>query len=109
MEATQACAAFDPRARLVSIHPDNKDHVKTLLAETGGQVTVWMGLFRRHDGSGWLWTDGTPVDFTNWRDGEPNNADGGEHCGSLYMPDEGEWNDDTCSDKLFFLCQITLK
>jgi hypothetical protein len=34
---------------------------------------VWspIGLFRAVDGN-WTWTDGTPVDYFNWRKGEPS-------------------------------------
>ena len=111
-EANQACPAFDPRARLVSIHLDNKDHVHRLLAEERiREGVVWIGLFRRDDGSSWAWADGTPVDYTNWRDGEPNNNDEEEeeNCVSTYLPDRGEWNDRPCSGRFAFLCQIILK
>jgi hypothetical protein len=30
--------------------------------------------------SGFYWMDGSPLNFVNWDKGEPNNANGGEHC-----------------------------
>jgi hypothetical protein len=30
--------------------------------------------------SGFYWLDGSPLNFANWDVGEPNNANGGEHC-----------------------------
>ncbi|KAI8477562.1 hypothetical protein Bbelb_447050, partial [Branchiostoma belcheri] len=45
---------------------------------------VWIGLRRRRNY--WVWTDGTPVTYRNWRPGEPNNNgpvsvfEGGEGC-----------------------------
>ena len=108
LEANQACTTFDPRARLVSVHPDNKDRVKTLFETSIDWNAIWIGLFRRHDGSSWAWSDGTPVDYTNWRDGEPNDSGGGEDCVLLVPRDEGKWNDGACSDTLGFLCQLYL-
>ena len=111
LEANQACAAFDPRARLISVHPDDKDRLQKLLTEIDRrEMHIWIGLFRRHDGSSWAWSDGTPVDYTNWRDGEPNNLGDGEHCAGFYVRHAGgRWNDYECSTKRSFLCQITLK
>jgi probable HAF family extracellular repeat protein len=43
---------------------------------------------------GWRWVTGQPWSFTNWRSGEPNNANGGEDF--LEMHADGTWND--CSD-----------
>ena len=40
---------------------------------------------------GWSFTDGTPVDFTNWAPGEPNDTGGVEHVGQ--MGPSGTWND----------------
>uniref|UniRef100_A0A8R1HQ32 C-type lectin domain-containing protein n=1 Tax=Caenorhabditis japonica TaxID=281687 RepID=A0A8R1HQ32_CAEJA len=34
---------------------------------------VFIGLI--YQNSKWQWTDGTPVTFLNWGDGEPNNMD----------------------------------
>ena len=39
----------------------------------------------------WVWTSGEPVDWTNWKPGEPNNS-GGEQFVHVY-PD-GLWNDE---------------
>lgn len=34
------------------------------------QSVVWVGMMNDYDGN--RWTDGTPVAFLNWNDGEPN-------------------------------------
>ena len=39
---------------------------------------------------GFIWSDGTPVAYVNWNDGEPNNA-GEEDCVVLW-PDIGKLN-----------------
>ena len=110
LEAKQACSAFDPRANLVSIHPDNKDHLLRLLREArDGRESVWIGLFRlHHNGGSWGWADGTPLDHTGWSLGEPNNHGEREHCGALWQGQGDEWFDHQCSEHFGFLCQIYL-
>ena len=106
LEAQQACAAFDRRARLVSIHASNKDHISGLLAAVG-YLNVWIGLSRvpRH---GWGWSDGTPVDYTDWLPGQPNSRDGTENCVYLYTGYDNQWTDFKCSARTAFMCQIRL-
>jgi hypothetical protein len=40
---------------------------------------------------GWGFTDGTPLTWTNWNAGEPNNAGNVEHVGQIGA--NGSWND----------------
>lgn len=52
------------------------------LATTGRDNDVvnmmWIGLVRI--GGNFVWTDATPLDYTNWHAGEPNNYHGDENC-----------------------------
>lgn len=56
----------------------------------------WIGL-SRPDGGAWRWSDGSPVTYTNWGPGEPNNARGNEFWVWIYGPHSnnagGDWND----------------
>ena len=113
--ALQACSAFDPRARLVSIHRDNSESVNSLL-KASGEDFVWIGLFRppgiRIPGrSNWYWTDGAPMDYHNWAAGEPNNYQGlREFCVAMdENRGQGEWKDHNCERNHAFMCQISLK
>lgn len=42
--------------------------------------------------------------YTRWSSGEPNNEDGNENCGSMYM--SGGLNDLNCDIPLVFFCEI---
>jgi len=69
----------------------------------------WIGGVRV-GGTNWFWwrytvMETTPVEmvYTNWHDGEPNNADNAEYCAES---NEGKWNDVQCSNRIQALCEI---
>ena len=45
------------------------------------------------------------IDYTNWGEGEPNNALDGEDCVALTAWN-GKWNDDNCNSKFNYICEI---
>ena len=70
--------------------------------------------------SGFVWTDGAMVDYTNWAGGEPNDWNGstaggancemstegagGEEC--TYMRGDGLWNDAGCGGARGYICEM---
>ena len=52
-----------------------------------------------------MWEDGTIVSYTNWADDEPNDWGSGEDCTQLNRWDDDTWNDATCSDDHYFICE----
>ena len=107
LEADQACGRFDSRARLASIHHYNKDDIGRLPKDRN-EHNVWIGLHRLSGGNSWGWIDGTPVDYTNWKRGEPNNFFWMEDCVTMYTAGPWLWNDRSCSDRHTFVCQFAL-
>ena len=66
--ADVVCYDKHPEARAVSIH----DMIENaFVAERFEHSSPWIGLFRFNTNSEWAWTDGTPVNFTNWCQGYP--------------------------------------
>ena len=69
--------------------------------------------FRQHCSScEFEWSDFSPLDFTSWFDGEPNNYGDGEDCVSFaYWPGDPNsesgkyWNDDGCFKPFPFACE----
>ncbi len=64
-----------------------------------------IGLHDRDNEGDYRWVDGTPVVFSNYAPGEPNDAGGDEDCTSR-IPGSGLWNDTAC-DARAFLCRAT--
>ena len=113
--ANVLCPAIDRRARLASVHTDNHQFVKELVAATQEAEYVWLGGSRlKSGGTDWGWQDGTPFDYENWAPGQPNNQ--GEDCACLqgpksgYAAQPGELHDGPCSTGFVanLLCQIPI-
>uniref|UniRef100_A0A3B4UJN7 Mannose receptor, C type 1b n=1 Tax=Seriola dumerili TaxID=41447 RepID=A0A3B4UJN7_SERDU len=69
----------------------------------------WIGLHVPDPNTGYVWSDGSPVNFQHWQEGEPNNFNNAESCAEykIYNWDEsGSWNDVNCESYNDWLCQI---
>ena len=56
-----------------------------------------------------MWVDGSPLQYTNWRPGEPSTrglAGNDENCVEVFLSD-GLWNDENCNSKRAFICEKT--
>lgn len=65
---------------------------------------LWIGLNDRFKEGQFVWSDGTHFNssvYSNWNDGEPNNA-GDEDCVELRS---SGWNDEQCSAIRFYICE----
>ena len=85
---------------LASIHTAQ---VNAFIAVLGGLGAYVGGTDAASEGT-FVWTDGSPFDFTNWLGGEPNNSGDGEDC--LQINDSlGGWNDVPCGGA-HFVCKL---
>ncbi|XP_058513860.1 low affinity immunoglobulin epsilon Fc receptor [Ochotona princeps] len=83
------------QGRLVSIHSREE---QDFLTERVSMRGSWIGL-RDLDREGeFIWMDGSPLDYSNWSPGEPNNGGQGEDC--VMMLGSGHWNDAFCRSRL---------
>uniref|UniRef100_A0A673AFI2 Macrophage mannose receptor 1-like n=1 Tax=Sphaeramia orbicularis TaxID=375764 RepID=A0A673AFI2_9TELE len=99
-EARDYCRAIG--GDLLSIHNSAELRV-------GRHGRAWIGLHIPDPNSGYAWSDGTPVNFQHWQEGEPNNFNNAENCVEfrIYNWDEsGSWNDVNCESYNDWLCQI---
>uniref|UniRef100_S4RGZ4 C-type lectin domain-containing protein n=1 Tax=Petromyzon marinus TaxID=7757 RepID=S4RGZ4_PETMA len=105
-EARQECEIVH-RSHLASIH-SRADTEFLLRANFTRYHNLWIGLGRDERAVGWSWADDTPVGYTNWADGEPNDIMHEEafleSCVEFYHHD-GTWNDQDCEQKRGFICR----
>ncbi|XP_017266596.1 macrophage mannose receptor 1-like [Kryptolebias marmoratus] len=100
-EARDYCRAIG--GELLSIHSSSE----LILSHRGGRA--WIGLHVADPSAGFVWTDGSPLNFQHWQEGEPNNFNNDESCTefTLHNWDEsGSWNDLNCESYNDWLCQI---
>ncbi|XP_056409203.1 asialoglycoprotein receptor 1-like [Hyla sarda] len=105
-DSKKTCEA--KKSHLVVINTEEEQNF--IFGITKGKYT-WIGLT---DVSGeWIWVDGTKYDSTphNWVPGQPDEyfghgLGGGEDCAHLH--NNGQWNDDHCSRRYWFMCEMNM-
>ena len=64
----------------------------------------WIGLNDLEEEGVYVWSDGTPLGYEAWNDGEPNNS-GEEDCTHFASWASGLWNDIPCDRNHAYLCE----
>ncbi|XP_052024416.1 low affinity immunoglobulin epsilon Fc receptor isoform X3 [Apodemus sylvaticus] len=85
----------DLGGRLVSIHSQKE---QDFLMQHSNKEDSWIGLQDLNMEGEFVWTDGSPLSYSNWNPGEPNNGGQGEDC--VMMRGSGQWNDAFCRSYL---------
>ncbi|XP_051745573.1 galactose-specific lectin nattectin-like [Ctenopharyngodon idella] len=96
---------LDVNANLASVH-FREEYVflqNLVIYETQHTTRAWIGGHDAVEEGKWLWSDGTRMNFQIWSPGNPNNYAGTEHCLEMNY-DDGNWNDDKCSEFKPFVC-----
>lgn len=90
----------DQGLNLLSVHSDADNDAAT--AACPGQCWIGLNCFERTWGE-WEWVEGSSVDYTNWRDGQPNQSQyfPDRHC---VMTSDGDWWGYECDDTHYALC-----
>ncbi|XP_062837345.1 C-type lectin BpLec [Anolis carolinensis] len=112
-DAEKECQSWD--AHLVSILSKRECcRVRKFLSKFQPDGDIWIGLHNPSkfpDRSFWEWTDGQPMDHTQWSLGQPNNyGNTGEYCTEIWRSSEfKKWNDEICERKNSFICKFSLE
>uniref|UniRef100_A0A674MM68 Mannose receptor, C type 1b n=1 Tax=Takifugu rubripes TaxID=31033 RepID=A0A674MM68_TAKRU len=105
-EARDYCIAIG--GELLSIHSTTE--LKTLFSSSKSEFlykTFWIGFNAPDPGTGYVWSDGSPVNFQNWAENEPNNRNNMESCAEMSIYHQRwPWKDIHCEKNNNWLCQI---
>lgn len=103
MEGRDSCRRMG--AELVSIHTDEENEfVFRRFVEY--KEKAWIGLNDRDLEQGFTWSDGSPRDYVNWGDDEPNDFYDNEDCVTHQNIWGMKWNDDNCYTLYPYICKI---
>ncbi|XP_078392945.1 CD209 antigen-like protein 2 isoform X1 [Cetorhinus maximus] len=97
--AKQQCESQNTHLIVINTEQE-QNFIKKSIENNPGDY--WIGLTDRESEGNWKWVDGSPVSFTKWYQGEPNNAKGNENCAIIRSAD---WNDVSCTDHFPFICE----
>ncbi|XP_066304553.1 uncharacterized protein [Branchiostoma lanceolatum] len=94
-------------ADLVSLHRNAEMALLTNQVNSAW-MAFWIGLNDKDDEGGFKWSDGRAVGYTEWNDGEPNNAGDSEHCVELVAAgSDSFWNDLSCTSYRNWICMVS--
>jgi hypothetical protein len=99
--AVSACTALGPTAHLAAL--DTASENETAAMVLGGNQ-AWIGANDVTTEGSYEWVTGDPVDFTSWREGQPNNQ-GNEDC-VMMRGSDGTWEDRLCLGTMGYLCEV---
>lgn len=108
-EAEKYCKERNGYLATISSEAENKAVFKYITKI--GYENVYFGLTDRDEEGVWTYTNGEPVGYINWNEGEPNNESSRENYAMFYYKyTEGTWNDGdfghiTVNSGKAFLCE----
>ncbi|XP_026013632.1 ladderlectin-like [Astatotilapia calliptera] len=103
-QAQRICQSLN--ANLASVNSnDEYQFIRAVISSASRESGLtWVGGSDGQQENYWFWIDGTYFTFTQWCQGEPNNAGGNEHCLMVNSSGSKCWNDGRCDSQYPFIC-----
>ena len=96
---------------LVVINSAKENEAVWNYVNSKGYESVYLGLSDTEEEGNWKWVNGDPVEYTNWKEGEPNAyTDAENYAEYAFDVEGGYWNDfryDTHAgvDEIHYVCE----
>jgi hypothetical protein len=103
-DAAQFCT--DMGAELATFDGESQSRAAYRAATKVDAQRWWIGFNDRDDEGTFGWADGTPVSYTNWAKGEPDNDVCNQDCVALKEDGNGKWHDTHCAQHRPFICRV---
>jgi hypothetical protein len=79
---------------IIKTEADQKWVFAKFSAYGGMNRNLWIGLHRQWQGGPFVWVTAAKLDYSNWENGQPDNAGGVENCVEIWPAEHhGAWND----------------
>ena len=102
----QAKADAESRGGHLATITSAEENAKVVAVANG--LMVQLGASDSQDEGEWRWVTGESFDFTNWKDGEPNNSFGDEDFLVLTNTANGtQWNDQDSGNEASYILEKT--
>ncbi|XP_078253417.1 collectin-12 [Rhinoraja longicauda] len=88
---------------------NNQEEQQWVRNQMNGINYYWIGLSDTKEHNVWRWVDGTIAQYTNWKQGQPDNwKEEGftEDCAGL--ANSALWNDFFCTDTIRVICEMNV-
>ena len=105
-KAQQVCR--QKKMHLISIHSvEDQEAIEDMMSVIKFKNRIWTSGTDVDVEGHFVWSEtGKPLQYTNWRRNQPDNAGKKEDCLEICHDHQWKWNDHQCRDyKTFFICE----